>query len=195
MDRVMILGLIVALSCASASQVFAQLGPFGPAAPSTDLPGAQQPWNPAAAPLPQFPTQAMPAPNSGFGGPYPFDPTGGSPLGGPGPGAGSFGQDYPSQAPPGGVPATYVSPNPMPKAPQNLGLYRPSMPEGIEAKKLSPLPSVSVREYPYLRRGQTTDRFITPPGMEMPEAVGQTSNPMTWRDRLRNLFDPLGVLP
>ena len=31
MDRVVILGLIVALSCASASQVFAQLGPFSPA--------------------------------------------------------------------------------------------------------------------------------------------------------------------
>jgi hypothetical protein len=47
------------------------------------------------------------------------------------------------------------------------------------AKKLSPLPSVSVREYPYLRCGQATDRFITPPGMEMPEAVGQTSTPLT----------------
>jgi hypothetical protein len=53
---------------------------------------------------------------------------------------------------------------------------------------------VSVREYPYLRRGQATDKFITPAGMEMPEAVGPTTAELTWRDRLRNLFDPLGVL-
>src|SRR5439155_23514907 len=111
------------------------------------------------------------------------------PLGGPD----ALGQDIPPQTPPGG--GTYVSPSPPPRAPQNLALYRLSMPEGLEVKKLSPLPSVSVREYPYLRRGQTTDRFVTPPGMEMPEAVGPTTNAVTWRDRLRNLFDPLGVLP
>jgi hypothetical protein len=111
-----------------------------------------------------------------------------------GPGVNPFGNEFHPQPPVAGAPPAYVSPHPMPKAPQNLNLYRPSMPEGVEAGKLSPLPSVSVREYPYLRRGQTTDKFVTPPGMEMPEAVGQTNNALTWRDRLLNLFDPLGVL-
>jgi hypothetical protein len=176
--------------------------------PAPDLPGAsiqgagplgglpaQQPWNPAAAPTSPFANQppfAVPPGTSGG----PLDAMGGLPYAGPVPGQGAspFGPDFQPQPPSSGVPATYVSPHPTPKAPQNLTLYRPSIPEGVEARKLSPLPSVSVREYPYLRRGQTTDKFITPPGMEMPEAVGQTTGELTWRDRLRNLFDPLGVL-
>jgi hypothetical protein len=219
MDRVVILGLIAALSGASASQAFGQLRPFGPAAaPTADLPGAsihsvgplsgaplqplpQLPAGLGATPLPVRPSPVMPLPAPGFVGPSSFDA--GGPLGTgsladmplPDQAVGPFQHDFLQPGPAGGVPQTYVSPNPTPRAPQNLGLYRPSIPEGIEARKLSPLPSVSVREYPYLRRGQATDRFITPPGMEMPEAVGPTSSTLTWSDRLRNLFDPLGVLP
>ena len=219
MDRVVILGLIAALSGASASQAFGQVGPFGPAAaPTADLPGASihsalplggAPLQPLAqppaglrpTPLPVHPSPIMPLPAPGFVGPSSFDagrPLGtGSLAGAPLPDqpVGPFQHNSPQPGPAGGVSHTYISPNPTPKAPQNLGLYRPSFPEGIEAKKLSPLPSVSVREYPYLRRGQATDKFITPPGMEMPEAVGPTTTPLTWSDRLRNLIDPLGVLP
>jgi hypothetical protein len=200
MHRVAMLGLIAALSCAFASQAWGQLPPFGsPVAPMADLPGAsisgggppgvQPAMNLAANPLPPY--SPVPAPAPGLFGPNSLDGASGAPS--PGFGVGPQ-AEFPQSGPGAGAPA-YVSPNPTPKAPQNLGLYRPSFPEGIEAKKLSPLPSVSVREYPYLRRGQATDRFITPAGMEMPEAVGKTSTPLTWGDKLRNLFDPLGVLP
>jgi hypothetical protein len=174
----------------------------------------QPPANVSMAPTYQHPLPAMPPGGSGFVGPSSFNgngppmggvpmpgvPLGGAPLSGvplngvPANGPGMAPRPEFPQPGPLGTPPAYVSPHPTPKAPQNLGLYRPSFPEGIEAKKLSPLPSVSVREYPYLRRGQATDKFITPAGMEMPEEVGPTASPTTWRDRLKNLFDPLGVL-
>jgi hypothetical protein len=206
MDRVVMLGLVAAWSCVFASQAVGQLPPLGPATPA-DLPGASihsvplpgarvpspmpPPANPGGLPLASHPLPGMPSPAPGFAGPNSFGGAGslpGRPFGDPAAAASP-------QAGTAGAGATYLSPMPPPKAPQNLGLYRPSFPEGIEAKKLSPLPSVAVREYPYLRRGGATDRFITPPGMEMPEEVGPTSSPLTWTDRLRNLVDPLGVLP
>src|SRR5262245_7548886 len=96
MDRVVILGLVAALGCASASQAFGQLGPLNPAtAPTSDLPGTSihsvgppsgapvQPPAPAnlgAGSLPMRLAPAMPMPTPGFVGPTSFDPAGG-PLG------------------------------------------------------------------------------------------------------------------
>ncbi len=209
MNRVVILGLLAVLACALASPALGQHAPVGP--PTADLPGTSihRAAPPTSGPVPPPPAlrmpppapQAMPAaaggpvfagPRSNVpGGPLSGVPQAGTPLPPPAAGPPGFVPPVPAASPP----AVYVSPNPTPRAPQNLELYRPSFPEGIEAKKLSPLPSVTVREYPYLRRGQMTDKFVTPAGMEMPEEVGRTSSPKTWRDHVRDLVDPLGLLP
>jgi len=215
MDRVAKLALTAMLGWATASHAFGQGSAAGPMGPPASLPGANihspslasppiQPGRaPSAAPLPRSfdrgPASLPPSPVARPFTPEPFTSLGGGYLSsGVMPGAPPSEMDARggthSHGPSHHAPPTYVSPNPTPRAPQNLSLYRPSMPDGVEPSKLTSIPTLGVREYPYLRRGQTTAHFVTPPGMEMPEAVGDTTDVTTWRDRLRNLFDPLGVL-
>ena len=81
---------------------------------------------------------------------------------------------------------------PHPTAPKNLRLYRPSVPRGVDLRNLMPALGTNIREYPYLRRGKTSDLYVTPPGMEMPEQVSAAAGPVgkTWRDHFRDFLFP-----
>jgi hypothetical protein len=194
MDRVIFRHLLAAFCGLSlASTVAAQQPP--PAGP----------WNAA---VPGAAVGALPGPGMGNNLPGPIGPLGGNPYGGspaiPGPAPG-FDAAYPAihMPQPGWHedPSLYQPPTwaPMPqyrtanaKPPQSLKEYRPSIPGGLDTKRFASGPMGSIRDYPYLRRTATSEHYVTPPGMEMPDQVPGNAAPLTWRDRLRRVLFPLG---